>query len=30
MVKTDAFDPLEGQETRRLKVNLRYLQNTLE
>jgi hypothetical protein len=25
-----AFDPLAGQESRRLKVNLRYLQNTLE
>jgi len=25
-----AFDPLEGFETQRLRVNLRYLQNTLE
>src|SRR5579864_9546023 len=25
-----AFDPLDGYETRRLRVNLRYLQNTLE
>lgn len=25
-----AFDPLMGHETRRMKVNLRYLQNTLE
>jgi hypothetical protein len=25
-----AIDPLAGQESRRLKVNLRYLQNTLE
>jgi hypothetical protein len=25
-----AFDPLSGFETRRLRVNLRYLQNTLE
>jgi hypothetical protein len=25
-----AFDPLTGYETRRLRVNLRYLQNTLE
>lgn len=25
-----AFDPLLGAETRRLKINLRYLQNTLE
>lgn len=25
-----AFDPLSGYETRRLRVNLRYLQNTLE
>jgi hypothetical protein len=25
-----AFDPLKGYETRRMKVNLRYLQNTLE
>jgi hypothetical protein len=26
----DAFDPLTGQLTRRLRVNLQYLQNTLE
>jgi hypothetical protein len=25
-----AFDPLQGHQTRRLQVNLRYLQNTLE
>ena len=25
-----AFDPLKGFETRRLRINLRYLQNTLE
>jgi uncharacterized MAPEG superfamily protein len=25
-----AFDPLDGYETRRLRVNLQYLQNTLE
>ena len=25
-----AIDPLDGAESRRLKVNLRYLQNTLE
>ena len=29
-LQTDAFDPLAGHETRCLKVNLRYLQNTLE
>lgn len=28
--QTDAFDPLAGHETRRLKINERYLQNTLE
>jgi len=28
--QTAAFDPLEGHQTRRLSVNLRYLQNTLE
>jgi hypothetical protein len=27
---TDAFDPLLGHETRRLKVNARYVQNTAE
>lgn len=27
---TDAFDPLAGSVTRRLKINARYLQNTLE
>jgi hypothetical protein len=26
----DAFDPLTGKESRRLKINLRYLQNTVE
>ncbi|HVU29525.1 MAG TPA: hypothetical protein VHE36_03910 [Sphingomicrobium sp.] len=26
----DAFDPLAGHETRRLKVNLRFLENSLE
>lgn len=26
----DAFDPLAGHQTKRLRVNLRYLQNTLE
>jgi uncharacterized MAPEG superfamily protein len=26
----DAFDPLAGHETERMKINLRYLQNTLE
>jgi uncharacterized MAPEG superfamily protein len=29
-LQTAAFDPLEGHQTRRLNVNLRYLQNTLE
>lgn len=29
-LQTDAFNPLVGHESRRLKVNLRYLQNTLE
>ena len=29
-LQTDAFDPLAGHETRRLKINQRYLQNTLE
>ena len=29
-LQTNAFDPLAGHETRRLRVNLRYLQNTLE
>jgi hypothetical protein len=29
-LQSPAFDPLVGYETRRLKVNLRYLQNTLE
>ena len=29
-LQTDAFDPLSGHETRRLQVNQRYLQNTLE
>lgn len=29
-LQSDAFDPLAGHETRRLRVNLRYLQNTLE
>ncbi len=29
-LQSDAFDPLEGHETKRLRVNLRYLQNTLE
>jgi len=28
--QTSAFDPLEGHQTKRLRVNLRYLQNTLE
>lgn len=27
---SDAFDPLTGHETRPLRINLRYLQNTLE
>jgi hypothetical protein len=29
-LSSPAFDPLAGFETRRLRVNLRYLQNTLE
>jgi hypothetical protein len=29
-LQSDAFDPLGGHETKRLRVNLRYLQNTLE
>lgn len=29
-LQSPAFDPLAGYETRRLRVNLRYLQNTLE
>jgi hypothetical protein len=29
-LQSDAFDPLAGHETKRLRVNLRYLQNTLE
>jgi hypothetical protein len=29
-LQSPAFDPLQGIETRRLRVNLRYLQNTLE
>src|SRR5262245_59665885 len=29
-LQSDAFDPLKGFETRRLRVNLRYLQNSLE
>jgi hypothetical protein len=29
-LQSNAFDPLQGQETKRLRVNLRYLQNTLE
>lgn len=29
-LQSPAFDPLKGFETRRLRVNLRYLQNTLE
>ncbi|HEX3422490.1 MAG TPA: hypothetical protein VHS33_03695 [Sphingomicrobium sp.] len=28
--QSDAFDPLLGHQTQRLRVNLRYLQNTLE
>lgn len=28
--QTAAFDPLQGHQTKRLRVNLRYLQNTLE
>lgn len=29
-LQSPAFDPLEGFETKRLRINLRYLQNTLE
>jgi hypothetical protein len=29
-LQSNAFDPLAGHETKRLRVNLRYLQNTLE
>ena len=29
-LQSPAFDPLAGSETKRLRVNLRYLQNTLE
>ena len=29
-LQSDAFDPLAGHQTKRLQVNLRYLQNTLE
>jgi len=29
-LQSNAFDPLAGHETKRLQVNLRYLQNTLE
>jgi len=29
-LQSNAFDPLQGHQTDRLKVNLRYLQNTLE
>jgi hypothetical protein len=29
-LQSAAFDPLAGHETKRLRVNLRYLQNTLE
>jgi hypothetical protein len=29
-LQSAAFDPLAGHETRRLRVNLRFLQNTLE
>jgi hypothetical protein len=29
-LQSNAFDPLAGHQTKRLKVNLRYLQNTLE
>lgn len=29
-LQSNAFDPLQGHETTRLRVNLRYLQNTLE
>ena len=29
-LQSNAFDPLAGHQTKRLRVNLRYLQNTLE
>jgi hypothetical protein len=29
-LQSDAFDPLAGHQSKRLQVNLRYLQNTLE
>jgi hypothetical protein len=29
-LQSNAFDPLLGHETKRLRINLRYLQNTLE
>ena len=29
-LQSNAFDPLQGHQTERLRVNLRYLQNTLE
>jgi uncharacterized MAPEG superfamily protein len=29
-LQSNAFDPLQGHQTTRLRVNLRYLQNTLE
>jgi len=29
-LQSDAFDPLAGHQTQRLRVNLRFLQNTLE
>jgi hypothetical protein len=29
-LQSDAFDPLAGHQSKRLRVNLRYLQNTLE
>lgn len=29
-LQSNAFDPLQGHQTARLRVNLRYLQNTLE
>jgi hypothetical protein len=29
-LQSNAFDPLEGHQSKRLQVNLRYLQNTLE
>jgi hypothetical protein len=29
-LQSDAFDPLAGHQTKRLRVNLRFLQNTLE